>query len=346
MTPRERAHRAMTGGDPGRTPVVPLIDTSYAAACAGVPVSRCFLDAEAHARALVATLERHPGIDGLSVNIGLEPGQIETLAEEPEGFRIAARDGVEWWVPLNDVGTPARRGVTNLEDERLRTGDSFRPHILRTLASIPAHIRRYFDISAGLTGPYSQVAFVLGLEATLVAMHEQPEALHRAIAARVDFTLAWAEEMARLDAASIWIGEGFASGSLISPAQYREFAMPYQAIVCRRLRELGTPSVIHICGKTAKMLEAIAETGADCFEIDWQVPLEEAARRIGARMCLKGNLHTTRLIHSSAARIEQEAREAIRQAAGARYILSSGCAVGRDTPPGNIDAMVRAAAHQ
>jgi uroporphyrinogen decarboxylase len=175
-------------------------------------------------------------------------------------------------------------------------------------------------------------------------MQEEPEALKQAIELRVPLALRWAEEMAALDVPSIWIGEGLASSSLISSRQYAEFALPYQQRLTARLRELGVPSVLHICGKADGILEAIASSGVDCFEADWQVELAEAKTRIGNRVALKGNLHTTRLVQSSPDEIYREACRAIESAmAGGGFILSSGCALGRDTTPANVDAMVRAA---
>jgi hypothetical protein len=73
MNSRERSVSAMRGLTPDRVPVMPLIDTSYAAASYGVPVSECFLNPVTHARALESCLERHPDLDGLSINIGLTP---------------------------------------------------------------------------------------------------------------------------------------------------------------------------------------------------------------------------------------------------------------------------------
>ena len=344
MNSRTRAERAMSGRLPDRVPVVPLIDTWYAAACYGVTVSECFLDPAVHARALVSTLERHPGIDGFSINLGLTRDVIRQIEETPSDYFIRTKDGALWCLPKNDIGTPTEREVENFDDERLYTVDVLRPHIVETLRHIPPDVRRAYDISAGLTGPFSQVLFTMGIERVMMAMIDEPETLKRAIAVRVPFALRWAEELAELDPASVWIGEGFASTSLISPQQYREFVLPYEQPVTQRLRELGVPSVIHICGDTNRALEHIAASGADCFEIDWQVDLVEAKRRIGQQISLKGNLHTTNLVEHSPDQIYAEAQEAIVKAKpDGRFVLSSGCALGRDTPPENVEAMVRAA---
>jgi uroporphyrinogen-III decarboxylase len=168
--------------------------------------------------------------------------------------------------------------------------------------------------------------------------------LKAAIERRVPFAIAWAEQIAAMGAPSAWIGEGLASGSLISAAQYAEFALPYEQQVTQRLRALGIPAALHICGRANNMLDEMVRSGVDCFEIDWQVDLGAAKSRLGSRVSLKGNLHTTKLAQSKPAQIYEDARSAIEAAgSGGGFILSSGCAVGRDTPAGNIDAMIPAA---
>jgi hypothetical protein len=339
-----RAELAMRGQEPDRVPVVPLIDTSYAAACYGVPVSECFLDPLVHARALLCSLERHPGIDGVSINIGLTAEVIARRTATASDCFVTTTDGTEWQIPVNDIGTPVAPGIHSFDDPRLSTLDVLRPHIVETLRAMPVEVLRDYDISAGLTGAFSQVAFLMGVERVLLAMHEEPEALKRAIEKRMPLALAWAEEMAELGAPSVWIGEGVASSSLISPRQYEEFVLPYEQRVAAHLRELGVPSVLHICGKATGMLESMARSGCDCFEADWQVDLGEAKARIGDRMSIKGNLHTTALVRDAPQQVFEAAQEAIQKAMrGGGFILSSGCALGRDTPPENVEAMARAA---
>jgi uroporphyrinogen-III decarboxylase len=185
MTSRERAEAAMRGQVPDRVPVVPLIDTSYAAACYGVPVSECFLKPEVHARALVSTLERHPGIDGFSINIGLTPEVISKQSETASDYFVTTVDGTDWQIPKNDIGTPTQRGIARFDDARLSHVDVLRPHIVETLKRIPRQILRDYDVSAGLTGPFSEIVFMMGIERVLVAMLEEPEALKHAIEIRL-----------------------------------------------------------------------------------------------------------------------------------------------------------------
>ncbi len=83
----------------------------------------------------------------------------------------------------------------------------------------------------------------------------------------------------------------------------------------------------------------------DCLELDWQVDMAEAAKRIGDQVALKGNLNTSVLVEADPREICTLSRATIEKASQAEgFILSSGCCLGRDTPPDNVDAMARAAA--
>lgn len=344
MTSCERSQAAMRGQTPDRLPVVPLIDTSYAAASYGVSVSECFLDPEVHARALVSCLELHPDIDGLSINIGIAPEVVSECVRTPDGWLITTLDGSMWRVPLNDIGTPVRHDITSFEDERLQTLDTLRPYVTETLRHIPPDVLGRYNISVGLTGPFSQVGFMMGVQRIMTALIDQPEDLQSAIARRTPFAIAWAEQVAAMSAPSVWIGEGMASGSLISAAHYAGFVLPAEQQVIQRLHELGIAVALHICGNSGGLLSAMVCSGADCLELDWQVDLRAARNRLGSKVSLKGNLHTSKLAQATAAEVYNDARRAIQVAKpGGGFILSSGCALGRDTPPENVAAMARAA---
>lgn len=343
MTPRERAVAALEGKTPDRVPCVPLIDTSYAAAISGMPVSECFLNPEAYAAALVATFERHPDIDGVSINIGLSDDVMLDHQIHNGVHTIQTTGGLTWMVPENDIGSIEHCQITDFSDPRFDTDEYLKQACLRTLKAIPAKIREKYLINTTVTGPYSQVAFLVGVNNLMLATIDEPDALEAAIARRVPFAERWVDELAALDPGCIWIGEGFASNSLVSNDSYRRFVMPFERTIVERIHSIGKTSLLHICGKLDSSLESLLETGTDGVEIDWQVDVAEAKARVGAKMTLKGNLNTSSLIHSTPDEIHAMTRELIQQGkAGGRFIVSSGCCLGRDTPPASVDAMVRA----
>lgn len=69
----------------------------------------------------------------------------------------------------------------------------------------------------------------------------------------------------------------------------------------------------------------------------------DAKRRLGDGMTLKGSLNTSSLVAATPDAVYQLTRGVLAQGKpGGRFIPSSGCCLGRDTPPENVDAMVRA----
>ena len=343
MKPRARAEAVLRGELPDRVPFVPLVDTSYAAACAQLPVSECFIHPEAYAAALVATLDRHPDIDGVSINIGLSEEVIVDHKITGGTHVIRTTGGLTWMVPENDIGSIELCEITSFNDPRFATDEYLMSACLRTLRAIPQKYRDQYLINTTVTGPFSQVAFLVGVNNIMMGTIDDEAGLLQAIEQRVPFALRWVDALQELDPGCIWIGEGFASNSLLGGPSYRKFVMPFEKRVVDRIHGIGKTALLHICGKLDQSLESLLETGSDGVEIDWQVNLPQAKLRVGSRMTLKGNLNTSMLVNSKPDEVYALAREAVRQGKpGGHFILSSGCCLGRDTPPDNVDAMTRA----
>ncbi len=80
----------------------------------------------------------------------------------------------------------------------------------------------------------------------------------------------------------------FDSWAGVLPASdYEEYVYPHSAAVLRAVE--GIPK-IHFGVGTAELLGLMAAAGADVVGVDWRLPLDEAARRIGPRRAVQGNL--------------------------------------------------------
>jgi uroporphyrinogen decarboxylase len=77
----------------------------------------------------------------------------------------------------------------------------------------------------------------------------------------------------------------------VTPADYREYVMPYSSLVLERAGALGVPR-IHFGVNSAMLLDLMGEAGADVVGVDWRTPLEWAIPRIGDRV-VQGNLDPT-----------------------------------------------------
>jgi len=111
----------------------------------------------------------------------------------------------------------------------------------------------------------------------------------------------WAELMRRLaDIQASWLQIQVAAGAsavqlfdswvgALPAADYAEHVMPHSATVLAALEHTGVPR-IHFGVGTGELLALMGQAGADVVGVDFRVPLDEAARRVGPDRALQGNL--------------------------------------------------------
>jgi len=81
-----------------------------------------------------------------------------------------------------------------------------------------------------------------------------------------------------------WVGA-------VSAADYRREVLPASTAALAAVRELATDVPrIHFGVGTGELLGAMAEAGAEVVGVDFRVPLDEAARRVGPGIAVQGNL--------------------------------------------------------
>lgn len=344
----DRCLKSLRGEKVDRISVQPLIDLVYAAPQFNVSVSECFIYPEIHAKALVNSLKIHSDIDGLYVNLCISPDiaiedktKIDELSKEEIRY-IKDSAGMTWRVPYNDVGAVSEHDINDLEDERLITEDPFRVGILETYKLIPKEIKKKYLIIPGITSPYCQLDFMLGMTELLMAMYDHPEKLKKALQYRTDLAIEWAKEYANLGVECVWIGDGSASSSIISPEMYEEFVLPYVTQLVDVFKSYGITTIMHVCGDINPSIDVIARSGVDALDIDFPVDLERARRKVPENVCFKGNLNPVNLLQKSYDEIYEECQQIIFKA-GEPFVLSTGCLLARDTPPQNVSAMVKAA---
>ena len=193
-------------------------------------------------------------------------------------------------------------------------------------------------------GPLRFASQLRGLQPFMEDLYGNRELVFELLELSVRISAIRAQYLVDAGVHMIEIGDPVASGNLLSPSFYETFAFDYQRRLIDRIHTMGDVYVIlHICGDTSRILPRMAETGADVLSLDHKVDLGFARSRVGDHVVLMGNVdpnHT--LAFGSPEQVRMEALECIRKAGPTAFILSSGCAMGRDTPPNNISALVRA----
>lgn len=220
--------------------------------------------------------------------------------------------------------------------------DGRMPVVLEATRRLKELLEDEAPILTSLKGPFSLASFLHGIDKLLEDLLTDPERAHEFLRLATENQLAYAEAI--IEAGGIpFIGDPVASGSLISPEMFREFACPYLKQLIRTVHESGVRAGLHICGETRALLADMARTGADFLSID-EMDLALARREVGESAVLMGNVSTKLMLEGPADEVTQASRNCLARG-GQGLILSSSCDVPTDSPKENVQALVAAARH-
>ena len=319
--------QALQGRSCSRIPCFPLIDAAFASAYSGYNLRAVQTDPAKHAEALGRCARELP-VDGVYINLSLSRKQ----AASGDAAQVIIDNAVAISIPENDVLSISATEISDLSDPRIRSAELFHPGMLETYRLITEDIKQEYAVVTGLTGTFSQLAFLFGVQNLLIELLDRPEQVRRALEQRHVTVMDQVDELCAAGVRFAWIGEGLGSGSLISPEQYREFVLPYEQDIARRFRERGVLTLLHICGNIKNSLDFIARSGVDGIDLDYPVPIEAAFNALGSETSVKGNINPGLFLPGHAAELTEACRTVLERADGhPGFIMSTGCLVPRDS---------------
>jgi uroporphyrinogen decarboxylase len=138
---------------------------------------------------------------------------------------------------------------------------------------------------------------------------------------------------AQIDAGAVAVQLFDSWAGVLSAADYAHRVLPHSRGVFDGLGDRDVPR-IHFGVGTGELLPLIGDAGADVVGVDWRVPLDEAARRVGPGRSLQGNLDPAVLL-ADRATVDREVRRVVAEGAAARgHIFNLGHGVLPETDPG------------
>jgi MtaA/CmuA family methyltransferase len=332
MTSRERFKKALRGEPVDRVPLFPML-MFFAADRAGVKYREYATNGHALAQAQLRMLERW-GLDAITAC--------------SDAFRLSADLGGEMLYPEERTPSLAAPLVGSESDlERLGRPDPARAgtRMNDRLEAVREMSRAAHDrchIVGWVEMPFAEACNLCGLRNFMVLILEQPRFAHRLLQfiTRIEIEFG----LAQLEAGADIVGAGDAAASMLSPQQFAEFAAPYERRVVDGIHGRWGLVKLHICGNTSRLLPAMAEVGADLYNIDHMVNLSAAKQVFAARgRCLKGNLDPVEhIMRSTPERCEARCHDCIRTAGPLGYMLSAGCEIPAATPDAVMEAFCRA----
>ena len=228
------------------------------------------------------------------------------------------------------------------------------PADLSTTGRMAAHleglsaIKEAFGDSICLAGriaaPFTTLTLILGIEATLLLMLENPALLRRYMEFFLEYNDLAAAAQLKAGADALWLGDCVATSHFISPRQYEDHAAEPAALSAGRVRERGGIVFYHGNESSIPHLKIMASLGFDAINIGEGVDIGEVKTEIGDQVCIMGNLDTINdLQPGSPEEVEQVVKGIVTKAKpGGGYIFCTGEGVPDNTPVENVRAMMKA----
>lgn len=335
MTPKERMIAFSQGLEIDRIPCNPHMGVTMSPFI-GVPLREYYHSAERMAELELALFQRLRH-DGVSVSATLR-GVAEAM-------------GSKMYYPENNISLMVSPAINSVKEiELLKPSDPEKdgklPLVLKALKVIKDKIGHEVNVGAGLAGPFSTAASVVGTENLLKWMIRYPKQVHVLMEIVTESNNRFIEKVAELG-----IGVGFSdpvsSTYLISVKQFNEFSAPYIKKNVDKMKSLtGSRPSIHICGTSKGIWETVMDTGISSFSIDNVEDMSDAKEILGDRVVISGNVPPVDVMQLGTRKdVLKSAKECIRKTHGSKkgYILSTGCQIPMNTPMENIDALMDAA---
>ena len=330
LNPRERFGLLVIDEKPDRCNIIPLI-TSHAAMVADIKLKQYYTNGETMAKVQIAALEEY-GHDAISIfsEVGIIAEAMGSEFDYPDDDLPVLKNSVLTKVSIKDVEIPDPK-----KDGRL-------PVYLEAIDYAYSTVGDKIPILAYVPAPFTTGMMLSDPNQFLLDTIKNPKRVKEIIEISLNAAIEFCYEIINAGGLPILV-DPLASGSVISPKAYREFALPGEQGLIKFLHRYDFDVILHICGDTTPMLDLLPLTGADLISLD-KVDLNLAIQKLAKQLRIIGNYDTSKLGFSSTGQISLEVREMVRNGVQAEkgYIAATGCEVPIRAPIENVKAFIAA----
>ena len=231
-------------------------------------------------------------------------------------------------VPIGNAFEKARSG-------RIQTVVDASKRISKQTPDVP--------VIGSLTGPISTAASVVDPMTFYKELRKESAAAHQFLDYVTRLLGEFAEQLIKEGGATaIAVGDPSATGEILGPAMFEQYALRYLNQLADRVHALGAPFIVHICGDVKRVRPQLAQVRADAISTDAMVNLA-ALKAEYPHITTMGNLSTYALQWSSAEKIAQMTQNLVRDGID---IISPACGLSTSTTTDRIRAMTDAVKHK
>ncbi|CDG37305.1 methylcobalamin:coenzyme M methyltransferase [Acetivibrio thermocellus BC1] len=250
---------------------------------------------------------------GSSINFG-------TLACEPK-IEKEAFDSVSN-VVYQDIGKMLKKG-------RIESVIQAAWHLSKKNKDIP--------VVGNLTGPLSTSASIVDPVTFLKELRKDNENAHRVINYVTDFLIEYAKLMIENGVDLISIGDPTATGEILGPKMFEEYAVRYLNKLVDGIHSLNAPVIVHICGNINTVKRFIPQIRSDAISTDAMINLR-ALKDEFPSLTTMGNLSTFLLQFGTPEKVADQTQRLLRDGID---IISPACGLSTTSSIQNIKALTK-----
>ena len=340
-TSRERMIAVLSGALPDRVPFAPTIYLDHACVACGKRFEEAIINPALGQECMLGAALRY-GTDNVRFCMGPEASWYDDkLVAERDGklVQLSRKSGaIEGYYDVQGGGTLIPIEKTGL----VRTIQDVRE--IEVMSANEYLERGYLkDISQCVQKARGEGLFTVGMStsqtinfmvdrmgsttAALTVFYDDPELACALIDKAVAISIERCKAFIKINVDCLFIGDSYASGSVISPSIYRRFCAPAYAEVATELHKQGVFCYKHCCGNYDPLLDEVPITGVDAMDgIDPTrgMSVRHTKEKIGTKLTLNGGLSCLTLLNGTTEAVYEEAKQCVLDGKpGGRYILGS-----------------------
>jgi len=332
FSPKRRVFAALMGGKVDRPPITSLagcggtvnVDIQKAS---GIMFPDAHRDPEKMAKLAIAAYEM-TGIENVRVpfDFVIEPEAMGCVIKWPDNLALVPATLEHIYKKPEDLKMP---------DNLLETGRI--PVLLEAIRILRKEVGDFLPISSLALGPFTLAGELVGAADLMMMIIRNPENVKKFVEFSTDFIIEFAKAQYRAGADIVQIGEPTASGDLISPKMFKQFAKPALTRVADELKGIR---LLHICGNATPMIADMAECGYDGISIEEAVDISKIKALVGDVKILGNVSSKGAMVMGKPEAVKQETFKALDAGVD---LLEPGCGISLPAPLDNVKAMVEAA---
>jgi len=335
MTAYERLKRILEGKSVDRAPVIPQV-LEHAIRIAGMKVSEVFRSPEKVSRAQLRALDRY-GYDAVW------GGCIDMYT------LLAAAFGCEVSIPDDDVPDIKGPIAGNLEEtEKLDIPDPKRdarlPMSLEIVHILSKELGNDIPVLTGLAGPFSVAANLRGITSLMGDLVSNPDLVKNLCQKTTKACKVYGKALLESGAAAIFLVDALAGPAIIGPSMFRKFVFPYHQNLVETLLQEGALIIYHVDVGIHLVLDDVSHLGVHALMPEDTEDIKNLRKLVGEETTLVGVVGPTALRSESPENLVSMSKTIIKKGRSkkGKLIFFTGM-VPLDTPPENLEAVVRAA---